>query len=218
MPERIDSLVYDGNKTALFFDGPTEFLCKQFATILLTEPSFKDLFGENIVPYKRMDWGIRNLPAIRVYNDKLTKQFESWFIEGDLTVDAIFPASLRRDETQQVQDTLSSALMQVLRSVWFFNQVAQKVPGLNELGKTYTVDKTLGFLWEENIVPLTQITVNFRIDLREWDLYLEETNRTKETPFVESIATLKRIKSVIDGWQETPTEEIQAEVELDQKI
>ena len=187
-------------------------------TRLLSEvPQFKRIFGDFIDPYKRMDYAIRNLPALRMYSDGYVKEYESWFINGEMVCDVIWPASLRRKDLQQLQDTMSSALLQQFRRITFFNEVENAeqdedrrdrlkgykrigVPGLNELGKRYTVNKSLGFELSENqIVPLTQITVNFRVDLRIWDDYLRENLRTKDDPFEQTLGELEQIIADVDG-------------------
>lgn len=176
-----------------FLDGPTEFLVKVVAEQIRAVPQFKLIFGENIDPYLRMDYSVRSLPALRIYNENWLKEFESWFVTGDLTLDVILPPSIRRAEQQQLQDTIVAALVQQFRRTPFFNAVCELVPGLNELGKTFSADKTLGFKWEDGSVPLTQIQLNFRLDLRQWDEYLESQCRTKACPFERTLGELERI-------------------------
>ncbi len=223
MSERIDELQYekdeDGAQIAEvpFITGPAEFLVQETVRQIKLVPQWVKIFGEFIDYYKRMDYSMRNLPALRIYNDEAHKEFESWFIEGDLKADIIMPAVLRRNELQQVQDTLSMALLQQFRRPAFFDVMTQRVPGLNELGKRFAVDKTLGFEWEESWVPLTQITINFRLDLRIWDSYLEQTDRTKDSPFEKVLGNLDRVVSEIQGLKDDLAN---AEVteEIDQQI
>ena len=203
MAERIDNIEYSSDyTTSLLYDNPTEFLVKKVVEVISSYTEWTKIFGVSIDPYMRMDYGARNLPALRVYNNNYIKSYESWFVEGDLIFDVILPASIRRAETQQLQDTLSAALLQQLRSTTFFNTVEENVPGLNELGKRVSVNKELGFKWGDDAVPLTQITVNFKVDLREWDRYLEETNRTKNSPFQEVLGDLEKIVTTIEGMRD----------------
>lgn len=203
--DRLDKIDYpkvpegQPNKNTPFINSPAEFLVRQMADQLKEVKQWKSIFADNIDHYKRMDYSIRQLPALRMYNDDFTKEFESWFVEGDIKADIILPASLRRNETQQIQDTLSSALLQQFRRPTFFDRLNNAVPGLNELGKRFTVNKSLGFEWEENWVPLTQITINFRLDLRIWDDYLEATDRTKDSPFEAVLGNLESIVATING-------------------
>lgn len=223
--ERIDNIEYqnaefpstvEGRETTLFLTGPAEFLCATIVKKLLEEKVWRKIFGEFIDPYKRMDYGHRNFPAMRVYNNSYNKQTESWFVEGEITCDVIFPANIRRKETEQLPDTITAALMQQFRRPTFFEDMCKLVPGLNELGKRFDVDKSLAFEWGENLVPLTQVTLNFRIDLRKWDDYLESDNRTKDQPFERTLGDLEQIFSTIQGLRDD--EEVDVTIEADQVI
>jgi hypothetical protein len=227
MVERVDRIDYttqppvvlpsteEGRGTSLFLTSPGEFLCVQAATLLRESPSWKALFGENIDPYKRMDYSQRSLPALRLYNDTYDKQYESWFIEGDLILDIIFPPSIRRSELQQIPDTVSSALLQQFRRTSFFNAVGAVCPALNELGKRFHVEKALAFEWGEDLVPLTRVLVNFKFDLRIWDSYLESDNRTKDDPFERTLADLKKIATTIQGLNDDETVNLSMEFDTD---
>jgi hypothetical protein len=193
--ERIRELVdpLDAGELTLFKDNPIEFLCATMACELQKIPQWSRIYGEYIDGYMRMDYDFRNLPALRIYNETGSKDGEHWFINGDIKCDSMLPASIRREETQQVQDTLTGALLQQLRSQNYFQAVEAKVPGLNELGKIFSWDKTLGFNFEDQMVPLTQITLNFRLDLRIWDDYLVANDRTVDDPFCATLANLEKI-------------------------
>jgi hypothetical protein len=216
--ERIDKVKYqdaehahtrEGTETELFLTGPAEFLCARVAAALLADPVWKAIFGEFIDPYKRMDYAIRNLPALRVYNNSYRKDAESWFINGQLVLDIILPASIRRKETEQLPDTLASALLQQFRRPKFFAGLTLAVPGLNELGKTVNVDKALAFeLSDEELIPLTQIQLNFRMDLREWDRYLEDDYRTTDEPFARPLGDLQSILTTIQALRDDNAIEI----------
>ncbi len=216
--ERIELL----RKTpTLFLDGPIEYLCKVIASELLKVPQFKAVFGEFIDGYKRMDYSIRALPVARIYNQNASKSSDTAFITGDLLVDIIFPASLRRDEVQQIIDTISGAIWQQFRRAPFFFAVRALVPGLNELGRVLSVDKSLGYLWqssedEDEIVPMTQFTVNFKVDLAIWDDYLTAQCRTVEDPFERTLKELEKINVLMRGVE--GTEPTPAEIELETEI
>lgn len=220
MTERIEKLAYseaDYTGETLFITGPVEFLCYQIAKELKAVSQWASIFGEFIDSYMRMDYPLRSFPAIRVYNKIYNKQTESWFVEGDIILDMIFPPSMRRKETQQFPDTIGSAMLQQFRSPEFFEKMNELVPGLNELGKRFDVDKTLAFeMSETDLAPLTQVTLNFRLDLREWDLYLERDNRTKDKPFERTLASLDRIVSEIQGLRDN--DETEVTLSVDQKV
>lgn len=199
----------------LFIDGPGDFLSRSIANNLKEIPQWKSLFRGGIDNYKKMDYSMRGIPALRIYTDFYSKQFDSWFITGDITLDVILPADLRRYELEDVPAQISNALLQQFRRPNFFATLRGEIPGLNELGKSFDIDKTLGFQIKENIVPLTQIKANFRIDLREWDTYLEETFRTKDDPFKKVLGNLEQIAIKIQGIEddldvENPNVEIDA--------
>lgn len=197
----------------IFIDGPAEFLAKRVVIELRKVEQLTAIFSDYIDAYPRDDYPVRALPALRVYDKGYRKAFDSWFIEGELYIDIIYPANLRRIENQEIPDILSSALLQQFRRPTFFNTLCEVVPGLNELGKSFNVDKSLGFELGENIVPLTQIQANFRIDLREWDNYLTSTDRTKDRPFERTIGDLEKLVGVIQGMRDDPEVEISLGIE-----
>ncbi len=224
MTDRIDELYPEGREPtkeqdnySIFLSGPAEYLAKKVAKLIKEEPKWHKIFGEAVESYERMDFSMRDFPALRIYEKGYTKQYDSWFVEGDLFIDIILPDSLRRDQLQFIQDSLSSALVQQFRRPSFFTDLEAVVPGLNEIGKTVVVDKALGFEFSDDvIVPLTQIRVNFRIDLRIWDKFLEEDLRTKDDPFERTLGDLERVVTVIQGLRDS--EEVEKEIGIDQNI
>lgn len=203
-------------KPDLFIDGPAEYLSFKVAEEIALVPQFLSIFGEFIDGYKRMDYGFMNLPALRIYNNSYKKEFESWWINGELIIDAIYPPSILREELQRVPDVISNALLQQFRRPSFLRSLKSKLPGLNELGKSFDVDKSLAFEFDETLAPLTQMRVNFRINLEEWDRHLIETNRTKDDPFEETLASLDKVVSVINGLKEN-TEQVQVSITSETK-
>lgn len=208
--ERIDKLVYqqgeelrpsttEGEQTNLFLTGPAEFLCKRICEELRADPAWRIFFGDAIDAYKRMDYSMRALPALRVYVDRYKKEAETWYMNGVVTIDILFPASVRRAELEQIPSTISAALVQQFRRSSMFARLTERVPGLNELGKMVDVDKSLAFEWGEDMVPLTQLMLNFRMNLNAWDDYLESDDRTRDEPFIRTLADLKRIVLTIQG-------------------
>ena len=198
MAKRIENLTLEG-APELFIDNPAEFLVWKTAERIGEVPQFRALFGDSIDGYERMDYSMRALPALRFYNTNYTKESESWFINGDVVADIIFPADLRRRELQQYADTVSGALLQQFRRTNFFVQMCEDVPGLNELGKVFSVNKNGQFQVNEDLVPVTQLTLNFRLDLRVWDEYLTDTLRTVNDPFEVTLGNLALIAARIRG-------------------
>lgn len=214
----VEELESGASRTTLFYDGPGEFLCRETAKLLLADETWTEFFGPEIVGYKRMDWGITNFPAMRIYCDRARKEAESSWITGELKADIILPPSIRRDLLQQVQDTVSHAMLQQFRRVSFFNTMKELVPGLNELGRTFDIDKSLGFDFgdDEEVAPLTQITINFRLDLRQWDQYLENTYRTKDSPYAEVLKDFKKLVTTIKAQDDDGVDQV--DVSINQTI
>lgn len=204
MVDRLDNF-----KLKPFISSPTEFLVAKIAEKVALVPQFKLIFGPSIFPYLKRDIGDRQTPTLRIYNERYTKEAESWFINGDIMADCIFPPSIRHEELQQLQDTLSSALLQQFRRQTFFDDMVTEVPGLNELGKVFSIDKSLGMEWnDELMIPLTQITINFRLDLRAWDNFMESDDRTKDDPFERTLANLESIYATIAGRNDADVTEV----------
>lgn len=180
-----------------FIDGPTEALVKATAASIAATPEWRYIFRDNIDTYERIDYSFRQLPALRVYCQHYRKMHESHYIEGELVLDMLLPAALRRDELQSFQDILSAAMLQQFRRPNKFQELCAQVPGLNELGKVFDVDKTLGLMVGEGACPLLEMKPNFRIDLKRWDDYLESTGRTKEDPFNVTLKNLVTIATTI---------------------
>ena len=213
MTERIDHL-----KEEPFLDGPGDALSASVAAALRTVSPFALIFGTAIEDYPRQDFTLRDLPAIRIYNDNYAKTAESWFIDGELTLDIVLPMSCRRGELQRFPDKLSAALMQQFRRPSFFSKVSASVPGLNYLGKAFTVDKTLAFNIETNEVPAVQCKADWRVDLRAWDDYLERDGRTKDDPFDRTLVSLRGYAISIAGLNDDGSEEIELSAEFKAQI
>lgn len=217
MGDRLEELVYsapteestkESLETSLFLTQPGEFMVEQFVTLLKADAAWSTLFGDVIDSYDRMDYSQRELPAIRCYVEHSRKDYDSWFEDGEVKIDIIWPASIRRKELQRLPSTVAGAMLQQLRRAEFFISMCDKIPGLNEFGKRVTKDLSLGFAWQEGVIPLTQITANFRIDLREWDLYLESDNRTTGSPFVRSLEDLAEIRATIDALESNDPDDV----------
>lgn len=215
MSERIDSLTFAEPGSAstkeplesnLYLTGPSDYLTEVIEAQLKTSDSWSTFFGDSIDGYKRMDYSYRSLPALRIYNETVLKQNESWFMDGDVKADIIFPASIRRDDLARIPGVVSNALLQQFRRTAFFTAVSTEVPGLNELGRRFDIDKSLAFEFGDDLVPLTQLTINFRIDLRKWDDYLVENNRSKEDPFERLLGNLKTLAGDIDAYDGDDTD------------
>lgn len=221
MVERIDRVKYEKPALSstkepwetLFLTGPAEFLCQTIAKLLSADAAWNAVFGDFIDPYKRMDYGIRNLPALRLYIDTYAKRHETWYVEGMVTLDMIFPPSIRRKELEQLPSTFAAAMLQQFRRPSFFAAVNEDCPAVNELGKTFDVDKSLAFDADgtgddKTLCPLTQINANFRMNLAEWDLYCESDNREVDSPFLRTLGDLTDLRITIQGLDDDESESI----------
>lgn len=200
-----------------FLDGPTETLVKSVAAMFAAVPQFRKIFGESMDTYQRVDYPLRGLPALRVYSIRYTKLHESHYIAGTVNLDVVFPADLRREELQLFQDTLSAAILQQLRREEWFVTLQTQVPGLNEFGKVLDVDKDLGLKFaqaEGSVLPLTQLSANFRIDLKQWDAYLESQGRTLNDPFEVTLRDLESVFANIIPTRDDGTHENGATIQL----
>lgn len=180
-------------KAKPFLDGPTEFITKSTVSLLMQTEEWKGLFRSSMDIYERIDYSDRAFPALRVYCHQYTKQHESHYIEGQIMIDVLWPPALRREEQQLFADTVAAAMVQQLRRPGFFSAMRAAVPGLNEYGKVVSVDKGLVMNWKEGELPMMQLQANFRIDLKDWDAYLEKEGRTKDDPFEITLGALREI-------------------------
>lgn len=203
MLERIDQLA-----TNPWLDGPTQFLISAVVDSLRSEPTFALVFGEFIDAYQREDYGMRNLPALRMYSLTGKKTSEDWFIDGEIKCDAIFPPRIRRADLMAVPSMVVSALMQQFRRVSFFTAVGKYVPGLNRLGRELGYDHSLALRVGDDLCPVSQITMDYRIDLRQWDRYLEANGRTVDQPFEQTLLDLRAMTGSLIGLRDDGTAEV----------
>lgn len=191
---RIEALESPAFPSQIAFGIPTIFVEE-----IMKEPIFEQIFGESVADYQRMDFGYRNLPALRVFNISGNSNAQTWYVNGDLRVEVIFPPHIKRTELQQFPDLLTTAILSQLRRPSFFNAMRARVPGLDQLGFNYTWDKGLGFKAAdaEDVAPMVALGVNFRVNKNVWDQYAETQGRELDTPFTETLDDLKRFINII---------------------
>jgi hypothetical protein len=225
MAERINEIKYsepsrsstlEPFETNLFITQPAEFLVSSFVDELKNDPAWSLIFGGYIEDYERMDFSIRSLPAMRIYCERYRKDGETWYENGEIIIDVIWPASIRRGELNRLPQTIAGAMIQQLRRPSFFQTLCDRVPGLNEFGKTINVDFDLGFKWQDDLIPLTRITANFRILLNEWDDYLQSDYRTIDAPFLRTLGDLQRIATTIQALRSNDPDDIELTIGIDQ--
>lgn len=177
---------------------------------------FLDLFGpftpdsnqQRWADYPRMDWSIRQLPVINVYQaESQEKEAPNGYLNGAVNIMTVWAPNQRRSDLSRVQTAYQGAIHNFFESDLVVQMIDEfyahvrpgKVNGLNEFGKSISWSPNIEGLVEDNIVPVTLITVKYRVDLRAWYRSLEFQNRTKAKPFQHTLAGLSDIGGVYAG-------------------
>lgn len=208
---------------ASFLTGPGEDLVPKLLLQLSSVPQMKELFGPYIADttgnktsdqqrwadYNRMDWSIRQLPAINVFEAATeNRDSDQAFLRGTVQIQVYWPPNFRRGDLARVpaafrgilNNFFSSHYTRLMFDEIYWHQRPMKVNGLNELGKMLTWSPNVEGLVEAEMVPVTILDVQYRIDLRSWYRALEFQTRTKKDPFVaEQIGPLTEIDITYAG-------------------
>lgn len=199
-----------------FLTSPGEDLVAKTLLQLSSVKGMVELFGkytpkrqdQRWADYQRMDWGLRQLPAINIFEaqteDKTSDQ--AW-LNGSIQFQIFWPANFRRSDLARVPSAFKGVLQNFFSSKYvtsmldelYFISRPQKVYGLNEYGKVMNWSPQTEGLVESELVPVTILDVRYRIDLRSWNRALEFMGRTKEDPFEVSLANLTSIVGGYDG-------------------
>lgn len=158
--------------------------------------------------YQRFDWSIRQLPAINVYEEQTEEKTSSnaW-LTGSIAIQVFWPPNFRRSDLARIpnafkgslQNFFESDLVKNMLDELYWIQRPEKVPALNEYGKQMTWSPNIEGVIESELVPVTMVSVKYRIDLRAWYRHLEFDSRTKGDPFERTLADLTRIAGEYDG-------------------
>ncbi len=207
-PETINGQrINQASLDASFLTGPGEDIVPKTLLQLSAIPQFVTLFGpyksdasgnkksdqQRWADYQRMDWSIRQLPVINVFEaESLNRDSDQAFLRGTVQIQAYWPANMRRGDLARVPATFSAILENFFSSHYctdmldphFTIQRPMKVFGLNEYGKMLTWSPNVEGLVENELVPVTILNVQYRIDLRAWYRQLHFTTRTRQNPFV----------------------------------
>lgn len=230
--------VNENDLTTAFLEGPGQFIVLRLLQQMAKVKPFADLFGPLTVgpvvegsaldasqrwaDYSRQDWSLRQLPVVNLYESgSEDKQSSNAYLTGELTLAVFWPASLRRSDWARVPaafrgailNFLESDLVQAMLDEHYSVERPEKVPGLNELGKNVTWSPVVEGLVESEMVPVTMVSIKYRVDLRSWYRYLEHTDRTKEQPFDKTLSDLTLIRGEYDGIPATDVAAIEAIVE-----
>lgn len=196
--------------------GPSSTLVSSTLLQMSKIAGFIKIFGKYTVPsgkvtdenqrwadYQRFDWSIRQLPAICVFESDAIEQKDSdeAFLKGMVRIMIVWPPSFRRPDARRVevafkgalQNFFSSQYVQSMLDELYYIQRPEKVPGLNEYGKTMTWTPNTHTIIENEACPVTIVDANYRIDLRSWYRTLEYQGRTRQDPFDVTLAELTTI-------------------------
>lgn len=224
----MDSKVVNGQKInqgtldAAFLSTPGEDIVPKTLLQLSSIPQFVQLFGkytsdtsgnktsdqQRWADYQRMDWSTRQLPAINVFEAGTeNKDSDQAYLRGSVQIQVFWPANFRRSDLARVPATFKGILQNFFSSDYvkdmldelYYIQRPMKVYGLNEYGKTLSWSPNVEGMVEDELVPVTILDVQYRIDLRSWYRALEFMERTKENPFQKTLGPLTNIDGEYDG-------------------
>jgi hypothetical protein len=162
--------------------------------------------------YERMDWSIRQLPAINVFEGETEdKTSDEGWLNGTIKFQAIWPPNQRRSDIARVtqafkgilQNFFNSDYARVMLDELYYIQRNNKVPALNEYGKVMTWSPNVQALIETELCPVTIVDVKYRLDLRSWNRALHYMNRTKAQPFQTPLVDLLGFDLTINGVVDT---------------
>lgn len=220
----------------LFLTGAGEDLVPKLMLQLSKVKGFTELFGpykvdasgnkntdqQRWADYNRMDWSMRQLPAINVFESQVeTKQSDNAYLTGNISIQVYWPANFRRSDLARVPMAFRGALLNFFTSQYvddmldelYYIQRPAKVYGLNELGKAATWSPNVEGIIESELVPVTILEVPYRIDLRAWYRALEYMGRTKENPFIASLDDLAVTDFLFQGVDELDATPVWVEIE-----
>jgi hypothetical protein len=223
----------------LLLTGPGEELVDKLLLQLSAVPGFQAIFGpyklgsESMrwANYQRMDWSMRQLPVMNVYESGTEdKDSDEAYLRGSLMIQVMWPPNTRRAELARLPAAFKGAIQNFFNSDFcsdmldelYYIQRPMKVNGLNELGKVLNWTPNTEGMVETEMVPVTILEVRYRIDLRSWRRTLEFQDRTKTQPFEKTLYDLAAIGGIstgeIDGYTDDIGEGIQVAVKVDFKV
>lgn len=226
--------IQESDITKAFLTGPGQYLVKQTLLQLSgvelangTKP-FCTVFGPYAVKatkgakgsdapidqqqrwadYPRMDWSIRQLPAISIFEEAPEdKSSDNAWLNGSISMQIVWPPSFRRSDLSRVPAAFKGAIQNFFASQYVADMLDEhasierpmKVPGLNEFGKVMSWQPNVEGIVEGQMVPVTILSIKYRIDLRSWYRFLEFDARTKGDPFERTLSDLVEIFGEYDG-------------------
>lgn len=218
----------------IFLSGPGEYLVKNTLMQMAayknsTGFAFQQLFGkytpgsnqQRWSDYSRMDWSIRQLPAVSVYEaEPEDKTSSNAWLNGTISIMVFWPPSQRRSDLARVPMAFKGVMQNFFESQFVVDMLDElywivrpaKVPGLNEYGKVMTWTPNVEGFVEDQQVPVSLVNVKYRIDLRAWYRWLEFNNRTKLNPINTPLADLTIIGGQYQGVINNDASQVQVTV------
>lgn len=225
----------------LFLTGPGEDLVPKLLLQMSRVPAFVKLFGPYKIDtdnnkntdqqrwsdYQRMDWSLRQLPAISIFESQSEqKSSDNAWLTGNIMMNVYWPANFRRSDLARVPAAFKSVVENFFASKYatdmldelYYIQRDMKVYGLNEFGKELTWTTNTEGIVEQQMVPVTMVDIRYRIDLRSWYRALEFMGRTKDNPFEITLLDLTQISADINGISDNETLEVDLTVETNMDV
>lgn len=183
---RTDYLSYGSYCNLLPSASLCQALCKAFKEQF---PKVFKIFGENVLPFKKVDLDSNAIPAMLIYPTQSVIFSESWYNKTSLNFDYIFPGgAMIRERSTEIAMVISESINYlILKNFNFFdslkfgkpdqygNPTWGKFPALVELGEMIETDfsdvnnLTIG---QDSVVLRSR--VSYTIDTVQWWEYIEE--------------------------------------------
>lgn len=212
-----------------FLSSPGDDLVDKLIAQISSVPQMNALFGpykkghdqQRWADYQRMDWSIRQLPCLSVFESQSEqKESDNAWLSGSITIQAYWPPNLRRSDLSRVPGTFKGILENFFASKYCTDMLDElyyvtrpmKVFALNELGKQMTWTTNVEGIVESQMVPVTMVDVRYRIDLRAWYRAMELMGRTKQSPFESTLSDLTRFQGVYDGVKDDEAQQVEIEI------
>jgi hypothetical protein len=169
---------------------PSSALCTILAKTL---PNFMHkqfaLINNNIIPFKKVDNASAALPILMIYPTQETVIGDSWYLEGTLYWDFVFPggAMIRQRSTEIAKVMAESTVFLVLKNMKYFeylkygfpdsdgNPTGGYFPALVELGEQISIEyaEANSLISEQETVTI-RLRVNYKVDTVQWWEFVQE--------------------------------------------
>ena len=163
-------------------------LAPSTADYLKTVTDITTYFGDNILPYRRLDYSNRQMAALNIYIIRENFITGLWWLNGEIIIEICLPPLLVREEIPQHSEYAANLISLNLSALTYIQAIEPFNPGLVEIGTLMEwsyVDST-GLYSTQNVdAYIARLTMNFKINLLE---YYENINTTGDIYQLVSIA------------------------------